>query len=71
MAAGGYSTRNTVEDIWGERMPYEHEWPSRCDEYRTDVPDHWMPSAWVMCRYCIEGLPHGTGRGSTAPKFPR
>jgi ferredoxin-nitrate reductase len=59
MAAGGYSTRNAVEDIWGERIPYEHEWPSRCDEHRTDEPDHWVQSACVMCRYGIERLPPG------------
>jgi hypothetical protein len=34
-----------------------HEGPSRCDEYRTDVPDHWMQSAWVMCRYVSQVLP--------------
>ena len=42
-------------------MPYEHEWPSRCDEHRTDEPDHWMQSACVMCRYGIEGLPPAIG----------
>ncbi|KAK5400005.1 hypothetical protein LTR06_011332 [Exophiala xenobiotica] len=49
MAAGSYSTRNAVEDIWGERTSYKHESSTRCDEHRLDEPDKWVQSACVMC----------------------
>jgi ferredoxin-nitrate reductase len=47
-------TRDSIEDIWGERTPYKHEWPTRVDERVMEEPDKWVQSACVLCRY--EGL---------------
>jgi ferredoxin-nitrate reductase len=38
-----------VDDIWGTRLPYFQDWPSRHDEYITDQPDDWIQSACVLC----------------------
>ncbi len=44
-------TRNPIQDIWGERTPYEGEkqWPVRVDEYTKDEPEQWVQSACVLC----------------------
>ncbi|QMU30614.1 molybdopterin oxidoreductase family protein [Adhaeribacter radiodurans] len=43
-------TRDSIEDIWGERTPYYHtQWPVRVDEQISEEPDHWVQSACVLC----------------------
>jgi hypothetical protein len=42
-------SRNSIEDIWGPRTPYVHEWPVRVDESRDEEPDKWVQSACVLC----------------------
>jgi ferredoxin-nitrate reductase len=44
-------TRNSIEDIWGPRTPYEGEgnWPQRIDEHLDEEPQHWVQSACVLC----------------------
>ncbi|MFL5813737.1 MAG: molybdopterin oxidoreductase family protein, partial [Bdellovibrionia bacterium] len=44
-------TRDSISDIWGERMPYygENAWPVRVDERVTAEPDRWVQSACVLC----------------------
>ena len=42
-------TRNSIDDIWGMRTPYTGDWPVRVDERTTETPDHWVPSACVLC----------------------
>src|SRR5919106_968616 len=42
-------TRNSIENIWGERKPYKGEWPVRVDEYYLEEPDQWVQSACVLC----------------------
>jgi anaerobic selenocysteine-containing dehydrogenase len=44
-------TRNSIEDIWGERTPYagEDQWPERRDERTLEEPDRWVQSACVLC----------------------
>lgn len=54
-SAGSYSimavsTRNAVEDIWGERKPYKHVWPDRVDQVTIEDPEKWVQAACVMCR---------------------
>ena len=44
-----HETRNSITDIWGERMPYQGEWAVRVDERVTEEPDHWVQSACVLC----------------------
>jgi ferredoxin-nitrate reductase len=46
---GGHSTRNSIEDIWGERTPHTGEWPVRVDERTLEAPDRWVQSACVLC----------------------
>lgn len=41
--------QDRISNIWGQRMPYYAEWPERVDEYTTERPDHWVPSACVLC----------------------
>jgi anaerobic selenocysteine-containing dehydrogenase len=42
-------SRNSIENIWGERTPYKGEWPARVDEYYIEQPDKWVQSACVLC----------------------
>ena len=42
-------TRDSINDIWGERKPYFKEWPSRVDQKLSDIPDKWVQSACVLC----------------------
>ncbi|KAF2856852.1 nitrate reductase [Plenodomus tracheiphilus IPT5] len=42
-------SRNSIEDIWGPRTPYVHEWPVRVDEAKDEDPEKWVQSACVMC----------------------
>lgn len=46
-----YQTRDAIEDVWGMRTPYKHEWPTRVDARYTKEPDKWVQSACVLCRY--------------------
>src|SRR6186713_3082267 len=45
----GRETRNSVEDVWGLRTPYEGLWPSRVDQRVSAEPDQWVQSACVLC----------------------
>ena len=44
-------SRNSIEDIWGERCGYhgERAWPVRIDHALSEEPDHWVQSACVLC----------------------
>jgi anaerobic selenocysteine-containing dehydrogenase len=42
-------TRNSVEDLWGPRTPYDGNWPVRVDEHSSETPDTWIQSACVLC----------------------
>ncbi|KAL6230647.1 hypothetical protein BDW75DRAFT_244609 [Aspergillus navahoensis] len=42
-------SRDSIKDIWGERTPYKHQWPTRCDSHLVDTPDKWVQSACVLC----------------------
>lgn len=43
-------TRDSIADIWGERLPHiRGEWPARVDERTLEAPEHWVQSACVLC----------------------
>jgi ferredoxin-nitrate reductase len=42
-------SRNSIEDIWGPRTPYKHEWPVRVDEAYDEEPEKWVQSACILC----------------------
>ncbi len=42
-------TRNSVDDVWGERNPYKEDWPVRKDERLLEEPDEWVQSACILC----------------------
>ncbi|KAL4756825.1 molybdopterin oxidoreductase family protein [Aspergillus foveolatus] len=42
-------SRDSIKNIWGERTPYKHQWPTRCDSHLVDTPDTWVQSACVLC----------------------
>lgn len=42
--------RDAIEDIWGPRTPYKHEWPTRLDQHCIEEPEKWVQSACVLCR---------------------
>jgi ferredoxin-nitrate reductase len=42
-------SRDAIEDIWGPRTPYKHEWPVRVDEAKDEEPENWVQSACVLC----------------------
>lgn len=49
MAQPFRETRNAIEDIFGARTPYKHEWPTRVDERSIEEPEKWVQSACVLC----------------------
>ncbi|KAE8327547.1 hypothetical protein BDV39DRAFT_192740 [Aspergillus sergii] len=49
MAASTYETRDSIQDVYGDRTPYKHEWPTRYDMRVLDTPDKWVQSACVLC----------------------
>src|SRR4051794_40950168 len=42
-------TRDSIADVWGDRTPFEGEWPARVDERTTAKPERWVQSACVLC----------------------
>jgi anaerobic selenocysteine-containing dehydrogenase len=44
-------TRDSVRDVWGDRMPYrgDQSWPVRVDQRTTAEPDRWVQSCCVLC----------------------
>ena len=55
-------SRDSVADVWGERKPFEGDWPVRVDERTTEKPERWVPSACVLCSNGC-GLEIGVGPG--------
>src|SRR5438045_3343876 len=47
--AGGFASRDSIEDIWGQRTPHAGQWPARVDERTVTAPDRWVQSACVLC----------------------
>lgn len=43
------NSRDSITDIWGERMPYYKQWPVRVDENIKVEPEKWVQSACVLC----------------------
>ena len=45
------ATRDSITDIWGARTGYwgESQWPHRVDQRVSEEPEHWVPSACVLC----------------------
>ncbi|HLP16879.1 MAG TPA: molybdopterin-dependent oxidoreductase, partial [Bacteroidota bacterium] len=44
-----HETRDSIEDLWGERTPYFGQWPERVDERVIEEPERWVQSACVLC----------------------
>ncbi|GHF44046.1 anaerobic selenocysteine-containing dehydrogenase [Deinococcus metalli] len=44
-------TRNSIEDIWGDRTPHAagQPWPARVDERVTQTPERWVRGTCVLC----------------------
>lgn len=42
-------SRDSINDIWGERTPHHGEWPARGDARTLEEPDKWVQSACVLC----------------------
>ena len=44
-------SRNSVQDIWGERTPFrgQGKWPERVDYRVPEEPEQWIQSACVLC----------------------
>jgi ferredoxin-nitrate reductase len=43
------ATRDSIDDIWGPRTPYEGAWPERLDSNVHQQPEKWVQSACVFC----------------------
>jgi anaerobic selenocysteine-containing dehydrogenase len=43
------NTRDSINQVWGERAPYFEKWSERVDERTIDAVDHWIQSACVLC----------------------
>ena len=46
---GAHETRNSIDDIWGDRTPHTGTWPVRVDERTTAEVERWVPSVCVLC----------------------
>jgi ferredoxin-nitrate reductase len=44
-----HQTRDSIQDIWGQRTPYQGRWPDRVDERTLEAPEKWVQSACVLC----------------------
>ncbi|KAF4960788.1 hypothetical protein FGADI_731 [Fusarium gaditjirri] len=44
-------SRDSIEDIWGSRTPYIHQWPTRVDHACDEEPEKWVQSACVLCSW--------------------
>src|SRR3954470_19399459 len=42
-------SRDSINDIWGERTPYVENWPVRVDERTEEEVDRWVQSACALC----------------------
>ncbi len=42
-------SRDSIQDVWGERSPYVGTWPERVDQRVLEEPDRWVQSACVLC----------------------
>src|SRR4051794_276873 len=42
-------TRDSIEDVWGQRTPFVGNWPSRIDEHVVETPQRWVQSCCVLC----------------------
>ncbi|EAW21029.1 molybdopterin oxidoreductase family protein [Aspergillus fischeri NRRL 181] len=49
MATKVYETRDSIANVYGQRTPYKHEWPTRCDVRTLEEPEKWVQSACVLC----------------------
>ncbi|RYO74055.1 hypothetical protein DL766_006348 [Monosporascus sp. MC13-8B] len=47
--APAFQKRDSIEDVWGPRTPYKHEWPPREDQACNEEPEEWVQSACVLC----------------------
>lgn len=43
------STRDSINQIWGDRNPYFETWDQRIDERTIDDPESWIQSACILC----------------------
>lgn len=43
------NSRDSINHIWGDRVPYFEVWRARVDERTTDAADSWIQSACVLC----------------------
>jgi ferredoxin-nitrate reductase len=42
-------SRDSIQDIWGERTPHSGDWPVRVDQRMIDEPERWVQSTCVLC----------------------
>ena len=42
-------SRDSIDNIWGDRTPYVGKWPDRPDYQLADEPERWVQSACVLC----------------------
>jgi anaerobic selenocysteine-containing dehydrogenase len=43
------NSRDSINQVWGDRVPYFEVWSERVDERTTDAADSWIQSACVLC----------------------
>ena len=43
------NSRDSINQIWGDRVPYFEVWSERVDERTTEAADSWIQSACVLC----------------------
>lgn len=41
--------RDSVTEVWGERSPFQEEWPERVDQLYVQELDHWVQSCCMLC----------------------
>lgn len=44
------TSRDSIRDVWGDRMPTVNGiWPARVDEHVSEEPDRWVQGACLLC----------------------
>jgi ferredoxin-nitrate reductase len=43
------NTRDSINQILGERAPYSEKWSERIDERTIGIVDPWVQSACILC----------------------
>ena len=56
------NSRDSINNVWGDRTPYYEDWEERADERTTQPVERWIQSACILCSNGC-GLEIGVNKG--------